>query len=260
MDKIFFLHIPKAGGTTMTHVFMKNFRKDEIFIVEPKNPIGNYQALDAEQKKNIKVIEGHFTFGLHEEIGEKPRYITFLREPIDRIISYYYYVKKCRGHYIYDYGQKLSLKDFVSNGISIEMDNDQTRYISGIRNIPFGSCNNEMLEKAKKNLVKHFEVTGITELFDEALVLSKILFGLKDIRYEIQNKTRQRPAIEQVDKETLEVIKAHNQLDLQLYDFAKAELLKKIESHQNEFRSHLSRFRLQQKIYKLYTGLKKSIG
>lgn len=44
--------------------------------------------------------------------------------------------------------------------------------MSGVeKSVPFGKVTREMLEQAKENLMCHFKVIGLTERFDESMML-----------------------------------------------------------------------------------------
>ncbi|MEO5579030.1 MAG: hypothetical protein ABIR58_00110 [Gemmatimonadaceae bacterium] len=70
----------------------------------------------------------------------------------------------------------MSLHDFVTNPPFREVDNDQTRRIAG-EEPPLGRCTSAMFELAKQNLRRHFRVVGVTDRFDETLLLMKQAFG-----------------------------------------------------------------------------------
>ena len=52
--------------------------------------------------------------------------------------------------------QAIGFADYIRSGMSLEMDNSQTRAIAGDLSTPFGGCTDEMLERAKANLDESF--------------------------------------------------------------------------------------------------------
>lgn len=92
-----FLHLWKTGGTTFSAHLSKHLKWDEEFInLSPwgaysrkknKRPKFFYRKLS--ERKKVKVIGGHYTFyGIHKWVpNKKPRYITFLRCPAQRLVS-----------------------------------------------------------------------------------------------------------------------------------------------------------------------------
>jgi hypothetical protein len=118
----------------------------------------------------------------------------------------------------------MSLKDYVSSGISKEMDNGQVRQLGGSK---LSFVSKEHLEDAKNNIENCFSIVGFTERFDETLILLKKRFGWK-INYIRKNVTKNRPKKEQIDKATQEIIRRNNKLDLKLYDVVKKKFDKVI--------------------------------
>jgi len=95
--------------------------------------------------------------------------------------------------------------------------------------VPYGECSGEMLEQAKYNLNKFFIAVGITEKFDESLILFKE--RLKWKRYPVYLKLRRtpnKPSLNEISKETLQIIEKYNELDIELYEFAKRMFAKAI--------------------------------
>ena len=98
VENIIFLHLPKAGGTTLRQIFYDQYRhltKEEIYTVNRTKETPAFVELDKTKLSEIKVLIGHFSHGIHEYLGENFTYITFLREPISRTLSQYYYSKGC---------------------------------------------------------------------------------------------------------------------------------------------------------------------
>ena len=70
----------------------------------------------------------------------------------------------------------LAIEEFFKKQPYSELDNDQTRRISGVEPA-VGRCTRFTLRKAKTNLRQHFSIVGVAEQFDEALVLLSRTLG-----------------------------------------------------------------------------------
>src|SRR6266446_2152495 len=101
-------------------------------------------------------------FGLHRALPQASRYITLLRDPIDRTVSEYYYRRHRRTNPIADADAKLlNIEDYVR---AVPYDNPQTKAIAGIEcaynyhwytilpsyRVYCGLCTVETLETAKE--------------------------------------------------------------------------------------------------------------
>ena len=100
-----FLHIPKAGGSTLYKIIGRNYNRNKIFHIHGakiKESILNFKNLNYEGLDSIKILTGHMGFGLHNHFQNESIYFTLLRNPVDRIISHYYYVLRKPNHYLYN--------------------------------------------------------------------------------------------------------------------------------------------------------------
>jgi len=127
------------------------------------------------------------------------------------------YEPRTPGHRHHDQAQGMSLEEYVESGLALEMDNSQTRAIAGDVGTPYRECTPEMLETAKRNIAAHFAWVGVTERFDESVVLLERTFGWRDVRYVSANV--HRGAAPPTDAE-LELVRNANPLDLDLYAHA----------------------------------------
>jgi hypothetical protein len=83
-----------------------------------------------------------------------------------------------------------------------------------------------MLGEAKENLGR-FDAVGVVERFDESLALILERVGDADPsspprvpEYESRRVNPDRPALEELDDESLAALRRHNELDLELQAFA----------------------------------------
>ncbi|MCP4423323.1 MAG: sulfotransferase family 2 domain-containing protein [Chloroflexi bacterium] len=222
---ILFLHLPKTAGTTLNNIIARQYQPEEIHYLGAltQKAIVQFKAMDAAERAKFRLLTGHMGYGLHDQMAPPTAYFTILREPIERIISFYYFVQRNGAHYLHDFVLKddVGLDDFVKSRISIMTDNFQVRLISGVWDQrPYGECSREALEQAKQNLLTDFAVVGLTEEFDKTLILLKRAFNWRHVYYLRQNATQNRPQTDSFSQQTLDTVRAYNQLDLELYAFA----------------------------------------
>ncbi|NEO03330.1 MAG: sulfotransferase family protein, partial [Moorea sp. SIO3I7] len=89
---LIFLHIPKTAGTTLHYIINRQYKSEYIFEVNCRESRNELIRMSEVQKSKIKVIRGHMEFGWHEFIAQPCTYITMLRDPVERVISFYFYI------------------------------------------------------------------------------------------------------------------------------------------------------------------------
>ncbi|MFA0962350.1 sulfotransferase family 2 domain-containing protein [Roseivirga sp. BDSF3-8] len=247
---IIFTHVPRSGGTTLNSI-LKNIypgKSHYTFYVQEKGgtvqkAIQDFKNLPSADKKQLKLLTGHTSFGIHEGIHEHPTYLTLLRDPVKRLISYYYYILGNDGHYLHQVllRNRMALEEFLKGNLSTELDNIQVRQLSGDTHLRFGQCNEGTLEKAKANLDKWYPVFGITEKFDESLILFKEYFRWKSPYYIPLNTISYDKSQGDLANDTLHYILRLNQYDLALYEYASKRFNTMIQRIEN-FDQKLIRF------------------
>ena len=198
MDKskiLIFLHLPRSGGITLKQIINRQYENKEIIALKnSRESIANLDQLTKGEKQKIKCIIGHFPFGSHKYFYGESTYITMLRDPVDRIISHYYSAISREYHYLHNevVQKNMTLSEYVTSGISFEMENGCTQLLSGEeKKIPIDINTPEAqqcIKTAKENLIKYFTAIGIVERYDESLLLFKRKLGWKNIFY--YNPTR----------------------------------------------------------------------
>jgi hypothetical protein len=253
-ETVIFLHIPKAAGTTLLQVIHNQYPPKDCFEFgsDAISSVDAFKAMSAKKKQQIKMLSGHMGFGLHQFMPQSTTYITILREPVARVVSYYYHVLDNPTHYLYELVTKenLDLEAFSNSQLTAEIDNGQTRLLAGpefMWTIPYGQCTSDLLEMAKQNLKKHFSVVGTADQFDKTLILLKLILGWKNLSYTRANVNERHPEKKQIPSQASVNIQRDNQLDIQLYEFAQQLLTEEINQCGLRFTFEYAKFRATDK-------------
>ena len=224
MSSFVFTHISKTAGTSLRKaVFDVHLDPQRIHRFT-----GVSEALQSEDEFDL--LTGHCPYGVHwfYRIAD-PRYFVMLRDPIDRAVSHYHFVKSCNSssyqHPSLDDVKEKSLVDF--NHLP-QYQNMQIRFIAGWHWQLIGrfvSLNTMLgklaLQQAKRNLHKHYEAFGLKGRFSD----SAELFG-KRVGVPVQlperkyKKTRGRPTVNDLSDDVVHQLRASNALDVALYEYA----------------------------------------
>ncbi len=177
---IFFMHIPKSGGTTIDHIFIKlsNILKNFNFIRckydSDTSKIRSFSNLNNNPKPIF--LSGHLDYDFTDNLKNFFK-CTIVREPVSRVISHYKFnifkMKKTP--------QTYSFENFINDEVNSNRDNLITRHFCGLLNKNIEISNND-----KKNAIKNihnFDSISTIENWDN--FLSDILteFGLPSIIY-----------------------------------------------------------------------------
>ncbi|MBK8899818.1 MAG: sulfotransferase family 2 domain-containing protein [Anaerolineaceae bacterium] len=272
---IFFLHIPKAAGSTLSQILRRQYGAARVLDSYPatfrkkihgKNALESarwrydyFAALPEANKRNADVFMGHEGFGFHRALERPCTYITILRDPVDRVLSHYYYIRQNQKNRMHEavMDDNMDLAEFVSSGISNEVDNSQTKFLAGLETpyLKAGEYGDEILQMARQNLRTHFAVVGLTERFDESLILLKRTLGWQHWPFYVPaNVTRKRPHHQQIARETRELIQEANRLDSALYQFAQAQFEARRQQQDSSFQKELETFQRLNKAYALWSS------
>jgi hypothetical protein len=259
---LIYLHIPKAGGSTLKATLGRFYRDGEVFqIVRPhRETTAAFINLPEEKRASIRLLAGHMPFGLHVHFPRPSAYITLVRDPVERVVSHYHFVRRSSRHLMHEKLKNLTLEEYVSSGVLTEMDNGQVRLLSGHDDdIPFGECTSDLLDQAKRNLLDHFLVAGLTERFDESLLLMRRRLGWTTLPfYRRENVAARRTRVDELAASTIALINRHNELDRALYQWAAERLQRAL--NEEGLQGQLALFRRMNAVYQPYGKLKLAIG
>tara|TARA_A100001011_G_scaffold394201_1_gene485999 strand:+ start:735 stop:1592 length:858 start_codon:yes stop_codon:yes gene_type:complete len=212
-NSIYFMHVPKSGGTTIDHIFaklshiLKNF--DFHRIKYNKNNYKERLLPFDFKKQKPKFISGHLNYDFCDDIKNCFKF-TIVREPIQRIISNYKFTlhnnRKDPSEFPFEY--------FIKNEVENFRDNLITRQFSG----QYSSgkpISRKALDIAIQN-INYFDMVNTLENWD--IFLSNILskFELPSVLYSRYQEHNYNFSFIPT-KENLNLLKKYYGLDYDLY-------------------------------------------
>lgn len=228
-ETLLFLHVPKCGGTTMQGIIDRYFPPETICEFDTMLEFPTDISQLRESLKGIRLIRGHIQVGLTRYL-EQSVLMTVLRDPVQRLVSLYYYM---RNIYAISPNQKalplsfhvaaqVNLRKFVCheamgfinhNGMCTFLTDDQWNLES--------LTPEEKLKRAKQ-VVDRCAFVGITERMTESIDLMCWKFNWKHPkRYESLN-IGNRVQLDAIDPDIVAQIRINNKLDYELYQYARA--------------------------------------
>ena len=218
-EALIFLHIPKTAGTTLNRIIERQYSPFAIFTINPYRitaSVERLKRLPEGRRRRLRLVRGHLFYGVHEFLPQGATYVTMLREPVARVLSAYYFILRRPLHPLHRKlkRERLGVEDCLR--LFPHRQNLQCRLLAGAEDPATGD--ERLLDIAKENLAKSFSVVGISERFEESLMLMAKTFAWEVPFYENCKVSKTRP---QVDPGAVEMIRDHNRLDLELYEFGK---------------------------------------
>ncbi|WKY14429.1 hypothetical protein Q1695_000180 [Nippostrongylus brasiliensis] len=252
---VFYNRVPKTGSTTFTNAVAYDLFKVNGFNVIHLNMTKNRQVMSlTDQSEFIHNISswkerlpafyhGHVAFIDFERFGyPNPLYINIVREPLERILSHYYFLRFGDNYRI---GLKRSRagnnETFDECVMRAGRDCDmkqmwiQIPYFCGHHHFCTVVGSREALNQAKRNLVEKYLLVGISEQIRDFIALLERLVpqffrgalkhfdGLDENRAHLRYTKRKYPPTDQ----TLSIIRRNEvyQMEKEFYEFAKEEFL-----------------------------------
>jgi hypothetical protein len=242
-----FLHLPKTGGTTFTTVLRWQYRglsPDEIMWFTTNDPrFEELSRLPIEQRARLKVLMGHFPYGIHRSIPKRCTYVTIIRDPVKRVVSEFRYVLSSPTHPMHDaaVSSSMDLEDYVMGRYSAQTENALTRQLAGKSGE--GELTRHDLEIASANL-RSFEVVGLTDAFDESMILFKHILGWSTPFYFSRNVSKRGTYPGNVSDRTIRVIRERNVFDAEIYALARSLFGSLVAKYGDGFDREVTRFKL----------------
>ena len=242
-----FIHLPKTGGTTMLSILRKNaHNQDSGFLNYGMPPFIWTLFQDIERRRgSLEFLGGHFGLSdlqaineLQSQDGQPMQFLPFtiMRNPNERLVSFWAYLKDIRGE------RNANITEVLSRMLPDSM----YRLLSPARSDLDNTT--ATMEAIKESLRSNFALVGLTERFEETLLLLKRQGIIHDISFRKHKVLApERPSFEALPLEVQQEIKRQNTLDQQLYDFAKQLLEEKLREQDAGFWVELEEFKAEQR-------------
>ncbi|MEM6386693.1 MAG: sulfotransferase family 2 domain-containing protein [Pseudomonadota bacterium] len=212
------VHIRKCAGTSLRSAFAAAFGDaayfdygDHIGSSWPSS-LARRQQRQVEAQRNIEalsrysLVHGHFFPEKYDFLPMAKQYVTFLRDPVDRVVSNYNYLKRnpARTHpdALIVHALGFSLTEFAAHPDNRNM---QTTALSG-------------------RTLESFDVVGVVEAYDESLTQLSRAIGVPLAQRPPANVASAPKYLTNAERAAIENA---NLDDMRLYDRAMSRFLRK---------------------------------
>lgn len=219
--KILFDHLPKCGGSSLNAYLEKQYLNRKIYSINSKNIRGsldNFISLSVDTRNKYDLVKGHSAHKLINYVHPESIKVTVLRDPIDRTISLFFYIKRRSSHYLHSKISELNLDEFAESEWNVKFRNWYTAHFSGI-DVSVAEQNPEKsITRAVEVLLSRYHIIGFLDDFTSFTErLREEAKFRRPYDNEFRNVTTNRPTIADIPKSTIKNIEEINQLDMDFY-------------------------------------------
>lgn len=208
--QLFSVHIPKTAGTSFRHLLKEVYGAEGVARIDlplggRRLRINEQDAEPQELPKEVSVLHGHYNpaeLNVLFPRSADQALITWLRDPVDRVISNYFYLRERLAEELDEAGKQLnilskmqrSLLEYARDEINR---NRQHKFLAGVP-------------------LTEFDFVGIQEYYDEEVkAMAKAFQWPPRVEAPKHNRTGNKRAVSASEREE---IAALNALDVKLYE------------------------------------------
>ncbi len=226
---VFFLHVPKAGGTSLRSLIESEFTHRDlatIYRTGKSDPlIEILERINRNKGGRFKYIYGHVPYTPIVDFFGPLRSISIVRDPVNRFLSFYSYVRyDFKDHNMHE---KLKNDEVTFQNIlkpNFHQHNLMCKLFSGHETTVHARP--DMIETAKKN-VDEFAYIASVENYNQDIKSICEVTGLPRSKFKVKNKSSvdksgliSRLGISEADLNKLADL---NSYDYELYDYIRTK-------------------------------------
>jgi len=204
----FFLHIPKCAGTSVWASLFDIYGSRYVYVVNTKSRKRRFVGMDPSARGFYSAVGGHAPLSyFREHLGALSAYhkIVTLRDPIDRAISQYGFVRSQPSHPRYEELAPLSLDEFASSK-SLRPDR-QVTVLTG---------RSDDVDRAVDIVTNYFDDWALSDDIDRLVRRLYEVTGVTPRNAEHKNKGVSGPRRADLSSSALRIMEDRNRHDLAL--------------------------------------------
>ncbi|UVC06996.1 sulfotransferase family 2 domain-containing protein [Rhizobium sp. TH2] len=212
---LFFSHIPKTAGGSVSRSIRSLFAGEKIIDFESSAPL--FRVSDGELA-SASMLTGHAGPNLAHRLSEDTITMTVLRDPVKRVLSTYNF-------FVANEVLEPGLTDFIVNKFNLwAIDNLMTWMLvhdhtaAGRRDEPWRDWTEDMLLEEAFAVLQKINIIGVADDLGEVLGRLEAVYERKPLPLERVNQVDRH--IEAPTEEELEMIRSYNRLDQLVYEEA----------------------------------------
>lgn len=222
--QLVFLHVPKTGGSSVNHILRQMFFGARTATVGPfqKYSEAEFRALSSSKREEFHIVRGIVDYSISSHTSQDAKYMTIVRDPVERLVSHYKYVTRTPTHYLYSAAvdANLSLQDYILSDLSPELLDGQARQILANEYHP------ELSEEEVVRILKtRFDFIGTTKSIPDAIAWVSATFGRPlPVSVQQKNVSPGSAAKTELDSSIREAVGQRNRVDGFIYNHALREM------------------------------------
>ncbi|MGI9473201.1 MAG: sulfotransferase family 2 domain-containing protein, partial [Rubripirellula sp.] len=163
--RVLFDHLPKCAGSAIDTYLGSHYPQRLVFKTDPNQPrssIAEFREMSSEERFRYRLVVGHMAHDLVDLVHPETTTLTILREPIDRIVSHYYYVLQQEQHYLHErvVNDNIQLEEYSTLALSEELRNWYTTHFTGLLIEQVDQDPDAALQHAVEVIAEKYDIVG----------------------------------------------------------------------------------------------------